>query len=274
MVFAKRDTIMLTVDDVASLIDGLAPSRLAEAWDNVGLLVGHRRRPVRRIMTCLTVTPNSAAEAIERKADVVISHHPLPFRALKRLTSDTVEGRLLLDLIAADVAIISPHTAFDSAVLGINERLAEGIGLSDIVPLVVADELIDQENVGTGRRGRAADGTSFDALVRRVKRFLDVQQVRVVGAADLAVRGVAVACGSGGPLLEAAIAASCNAMVTGETSFHTCLAAEAAGVALVLTGHYPSERFGIECLAEVVATQLPDVDVWACRREQDPIRIA
>ncbi|MFV2070101.1 MAG: Nif3-like dinuclear metal center hexameric protein [Pirellulales bacterium] len=263
---------MLTVDDVALLIDKLAPSQLAEDWDNVGLLVGHRRRPVRKIMTCLTVTPATATEAIERKVDVMVSHHPLPFRPLKRLTSDTIEGRLLLDLIAADVAIISPHTAFDSALLGINERLAEGIGLSDIVPLIPAVDFVEDNRVGAGRCGRLPAGTSLDQLVLRVKRFLALEHLRVVGPLDREVTRVAIACGSGGEFLDRARAAGCDGMLTGEASFHACLAAQSAGMGLVLAGHFASERFAVEYLAEVVAAQLPGIDVWACRREEDPIR--
>jgi len=263
---------MLTVDDVTSLLDKLAPCRLAEEWDNVGLLVGHRRRPVRTIMTCLTITPATATEAIERKVDLVISHHPLPFRPLKRLTSDTTEGRLLLDLIAADVAIVSPHTAFDSALLGINQRLAEGIGLSDIVPLIPAVDVGEESPVGAGRCGRLPVGTSFDELVLRVKRFLALEHLRVVGPLDRKITRVAIVCGSGGSLLDRAMAVACDGMLTGEASFHTCLAAQSHGMGLVLAGHFASERFAVECLAEVVAAQLPSVDVWACRREEDPIR--
>jgi len=76
------------------------------------------------LMTCLTITPASAAEAVAGRADLIVSHHPLPFRPLSRLTSETSEGRLLLELIGAKIAVFSPHTAFDSAQDGINQRLA------------------------------------------------------------------------------------------------------------------------------------------------------
>src|ERR1700677_733669 len=105
---------MATLADLIGFLEAFAPPSLAETWDNVGLLVGDRNRPAERVMTCLTVTRASADEAIAERADTIISHHPLPFRPLKRLTGDTHEGRLLLDLIAAGVAIYSPHTAFDS----------------------------------------------------------------------------------------------------------------------------------------------------------------
>ena len=88
---------MLTIQNVAGFLREFAPPDLAEEWDNVGLLVGDRNRPVQRVMTCLTVTFDSAAEAIERKADLIVSHHPIPFHAIQRLTTESTAGCLLLD---------------------------------------------------------------------------------------------------------------------------------------------------------------------------------
>src|SRR5438309_999218 len=99
---------MITVAAVIDHLERLAPTRLAADWDNVGLLLGDRAAPLSRIMTCLTVTPASAAEAVARQASLIVSHHPILFRAAKRLTSDSAEGRMLLDLIRAGVAVYSP----------------------------------------------------------------------------------------------------------------------------------------------------------------------
>ena len=99
---------MLEFEAIIAFLELLAPPRLAEEWDNVGLLVGDRGREAHRVMTCLTLTPDTAAEAVQEKADLVVAHHPLPFRSLKRLTTETTPGRLLLDLIAAQIAVYSP----------------------------------------------------------------------------------------------------------------------------------------------------------------------
>ena len=171
-----RTKTMLTIETVAAFLDHFAPARLAEDWDNVGLLVGDRRRTVRRVMTCLTITPASAAEAIEREADLIVSHHPLPFAALKRLTTDTTVGRLLLDLIAAQVGVYSPHTAFDSAAEGINQRLSAGLGLRGILPLVP-----HEEGQGTGRYGWLGEPVGLGQLAQRVKEFLSITGLQMVG---------------------------------------------------------------------------------------------
>jgi dinuclear metal center YbgI/SA1388 family protein len=261
---------MPRVSEVGEFLEEFAPSRLAEDWDNVGLLVGDARQEVARIMTCLTVTPASAEEAVREQVDLIVSHHPLPFRPLKQLTTANTPGRLLLRLIASGVAIYSPHTAFDSASSGINQRLAEALGMREIQPLIAAPE--DILGLGSGRMGRFPDAVPLQAVADRAKRFLALDGLQAVGAADRRIERVAVACGAAGEFLSAAANAECDLFVTGETSFHTLLEAEALDVAVLLLGHYGSERFAVEALAQVLAVHFPDVNVWPSRDEADPLR--
>jgi dinuclear metal center YbgI/SA1388 family protein len=260
---------MSTVAAVAAFLEQLAPCRLAEEWDNVGLLVGHREQRVEKLMTCLTVTPASAAEAVEAGADLIVTHHPIPFAAMKRLTDDSTPGRLLLELIAAHMAVYSAHTAFDSAGEGINQRLAEGVGLREIAPLSP-----HPEGQGAGRWGLLDDPLPLAELATRLRRFLKIERLQMVGRPEQTVRTVAVACGAAGEFLDAARGRGCDAMILGEARFHTCLEAEAIGVGLLLPGHFASERFAVAALAEVLAQRFPEVDVWASRQESDPLRWA
>src|SRR5258708_7078217 len=131
--------VMVTVATVADFLEQFAPTSLAADWDNVGLLLGDRDAAVQRIMTCLTVTPESAAEAIDAGAQIIVSHHPILFRAIKRLTTTTSEGRILLGLIRAGVAVYSPHTGFDNTRDGINEGLAKRLELTELEPLRRSD---------------------------------------------------------------------------------------------------------------------------------------
>jgi dinuclear metal center YbgI/SA1388 family protein len=259
---------MPTIAAVADFLESLAPLELAEGWDNVGLLLGDRRRPARRVMTCLTISGDSAAEAVAEKADLIVTHHPLPFRPTNRITTDTPDGRLLLSLLEAGVAVYSAHTAFDSAAAGINQRLAEGLGLQSIAPLTPSALAAD---LGTGRVGRLAKGGTLKSLIAAAKNFLGLEQVQVVGNLDAPIERLAIGCGSAGELLAAAEQAGCQAFVTGEARFHTALEAQARGLSLVLVGHYASERFGLETLAEQIAGQFSDIAVWASRQEQDPL---
>ena len=258
---------MVTLEMVTALLEQFAPRRLAEEWDNVGLLVGDRNRPVKRIMTCLTVTFPSAAEAVREQADLIVAHHPLPFAALKRLTNETTTGALLLDLIGAKIAVYSPHTAFDSAAEGINQRLAGGLKLRGITPL-----LPREDGLGAGRWGWLAEPLTLGQLARHVKKFLALERTRLVGDPERSVRTVAVACGAADEFLTTALSVGCDCLVTGESRFHTCLEAEAHSVGLILPGHFASERFAVEHLAELLAERFPELRVWASREERDPVR--
>ena len=126
---------MPTVADISDFLQAFAPLELAEEWDNVGLLLGDGADPAERIMTCLTVTPITAGEAIESRAGLIVSHHPILFRGCNRLAADSAEGKMLLSLIRAGVAVYSPHTAFDNTRGGINDLLADRLGLTNVRPL-------------------------------------------------------------------------------------------------------------------------------------------
>src|SRR5262245_41266707 len=132
---------MATVADICAHLDRFAPPTLAADWDNVGLLLGDGGADVQRILTCLTVTPAVVAEAIAEKANLIVSHHPILFRGGKRLSPASSEGRLLWPLARAGIAVYSPHTSFDNTDGGINDSLAKGIGLTDVVPLRRRDEV-------------------------------------------------------------------------------------------------------------------------------------
>ena len=126
---------MTTVADLTTWLEQFAPSRLAERWDNVGLLWGDPGAVVERVMTCLTVTPATAAEAIREQAALIISHHPILFRETKRIRADLPETGHLWQLARAGIAIASPHTAFDNTRDGINDILCQRLGLAEVAPL-------------------------------------------------------------------------------------------------------------------------------------------
>ncbi|SRR6056297_624794 len=262
---------MTKLDALCSSLAQMAPLALAESWDNVGLLVGRRSAEVDQVMTCLTITPEVVQEAIGRSVGLIVTHHPLPFQPLKKITSDSSTGQMLLSLIGAGVAVYSAHTAFDSAEQGINQSWVNRLGLQHSRPLVAADE--DAANpLGSGRYGELPAAMPLSDLVHRAARWVPADSIRFVGDPAATTKRVASACGSGGSFLADADRLGCDAMITGEATFHTCLDAKARGLALILIGHYHSERFAMERLADSLAAQHADLAVWASRAETDPIR--
>ena len=261
----------MLLDSVCRELATIAPLKLAESWDNVGLLVGDRAHPVKRVMTCLTITPNVVKEAVTKNVDLVIAHHPLPFKALQKITSDTVPGTMLLRLMNAGVAIYSAHTAFDSAVEGINQMWADSLQLTSVKPLVPQDPQDSSNDDGAGRVGKLPSPMPLEDLIQRLAVDVGATMPRRVGPSDQSVTKVAFACGSGGTFLSAAKCRGCDALITGEATFHACLEAESLGIGLGLLGHYWSERFAMERLAQQLAALVPTLEVWASESEHDPI---
>jgi dinuclear metal center YbgI/SA1388 family protein len=365
---------MITIATLVQYLEQLAPPERAAEWDNVGLLLGDRASVVERVMTCLTITPEVAQEAVDSKIQLLVTHHPILFKPVQRLTTDTPEGRMALSLVRAGVAVYSPHTAFDNAPGGINDLLAQKLNLSDVVPLRqrfgpqqykvvvfvpdkdlarVSDALfsagaghigqysqcsfrfsgtgtffgsestsptIGQKGrreevnewrlevicpeacisqavaalkaahsyeepafdiyplrpatcvVGAGRLGRLPEPITLAALARGVKSSLSAGMVQTVGDPNRSVARVAIACGAGGEFLIDAIGAKADVFLTGEVRFHDYLAAQAQGVALLLPGHYATERPGMEDLAARLQHRWPELQVWASKTEADPVQ--
>ena len=284
---------MPSVVEVAEALEAMFPLELAEEWDNVGLLVGDRNAAVERIMTCLTVTPEVADEASSEGVDLVVSHHPFPFHAERRWTVDTSSGRILATLMRAGVSVYSPHTAHDSALWGVNRQIAAMLGLCDISSLnrpvthapiastgmleglsKAAKESLAQElgiAIGSGRIGTLPSAVTLGQLVGQVCEMLKIHSLVHVGSSERIVRKVAIGCGAADDFIPVAAAVGADAMILGETRFHGALQAEQLDLALVMPGHYATERFAMEFLARRLAIIFPGATVWASAREVDPV---
>ncbi|MBX3421593.1 MAG: Nif3-like dinuclear metal center hexameric protein [Pirellulaceae bacterium] len=256
--------------DVCQWMARHAPLALSEVWDNTGLLLGDETHEVQRLQTCLTLTDDSVDEALQCNAQMVIVHHPLPFKPLSRLTTGSHTGKLLWRLATHSISVYSPHTAWDSAAGGINAMLADMLQLSAVQPLIPSPKE-DYRDWGTGRIGRLARPLALSEIVQKLTQMIPGSRRRGVDAGR-PISQVALACGSGGSLLEPAVEAGCDLLVTGEASFHTCLEAQAAKVSLVLMGHFASERFSLEVLAQRLSRDFPAIEAWASQRESDPIQ--
>lgn len=126
---------MTTIADITRWLDSFAPPHLAESWDNTGLLLGDPSAACKKIMTCLTLTPDSAREAAQEKADLVVSHHPILFKPTRTLRADDPAHAPVWTLARSGIALYSPHTAFDNTADGINDSLANLLGLVNLQPL-------------------------------------------------------------------------------------------------------------------------------------------
>jgi dinuclear metal center YbgI/SA1388 family protein len=260
---------------ILSFLQDLAPLELAESWDNVGLLWGDDSVSVTRVLTCLTLTRDVAAEAVDRGAGLIVSHHPVLFHPVRQLTIATPQGRLLLDVARHGIAVYSAHTAYDSAAAGINHQLVQRLELQSIGVLRASPRFADLANpadrLGAGRFGTLGRTRTLRDFVADVRTRLEVTRIDYVGPPDAEISRVAIACGSGGDFIGDALTHGCEALVTGEARFHDCLDARERGLALVLVGHFASERPAMLQLAEQISAGFPTLTVWASEVETDPI---
>lgn len=257
------------VEGVCQYLERLAPVRLAETWDNVGLVVGRKSQQVERIITCLTLTEDVAEEAIQASAQLVITHHPILFRATKRIDDSSVEGRILLALIEKGVAVYSPHTAYDSAADGINQQFAEAIGLQDIQAVRKTPA---ESTLGAGRFGTLRSPETREAFAEKILGTLNATHLEACWA-NPTISRIAVACGAAADFLTDAIQLNCDTFITGEARFHSILESRAAGVNLILTGHYFSERRAVEQLAGKIQIEFPELLVFASEKESNPTQL-
>ncbi len=264
---------MPILDEICTSMAAIAPLKLAESWDNVGLLVGDRAVHISRVMTCLTVSPDLVDEAIANRVDLIVVHHPLPFKPISKITTDSVTGQMLWRLIGAKIAVYSAHTAFDSAAGGINQLWAQDLGLSSIEPLIPNEHVNASESmiVGAGRCGRLAKPMTLADLATRAAEICDSRSVEIVGSSDCRVAKVASACGSGGSFVSAAKRRGCDALVSGEATYHQAIEARSIGLGLILVGHFSSERFAMDRLAARLSDEFAELAVFTSKVESDPL---
>ena len=265
-------TALTTVADVIGHLERMAPPSLAEPWDNCGLQVGAMDWAVRRIWVALDPLPEVVAAACADGADLLVTHHPLIFKALTRVDLGTPTGRIIAQALAAGLAIYAAHTNLDSAADGLNDVLARHLGVSPRAPLAVSVGGATPSDVGLGRIGRLDRPVALGELARRVCRQLAIDQACIVGDPDRAVHHVALCSGSGGSLVGAFLAGPADVFITGEIRYHDAQDILAAGRCAIDIGHFASERIMIQDVARRLQLALGDVNInlTACTLEKDP----
>lgn len=262
----------MNVGDFLAALDALAPERLAEEWDNVGLMVGRRDRAVTRVLVALDLRGSVLDEAGATGADLVLVHHPPIFPALSAVSDQRTAGALVLRAAEQRIAVVAAHTNLDSAEGGLNDIMAAALGMRDTAPLVPR---ADDPSVGLGRVGQV-DGTMLGALAQGAVAALTTRGANIGMAGDPSapVHTVAVCTGSGASLIPDARAAGADAYVTGDLKYHDADAAE--GLALVNLAHGAVEqhcmRLWTPLLAEALAPS--GVDVAFATVDTDPWREA
>ena len=271
----------ICVADIVALMERVAPPFLAESWDNCGLQVGDSRWPVKSVTVALDPLLPVIQSAVDQQSDMVITHHPLIFKPLRKIDLSTSEGKIIAAALNARLAIYTAHTNLDSAREGINDVLARSIGLDQLVPMVPAqrpagspDSGSDPVGQGMGRIGVLTEDITVSQWARKIKEKLGLKTVKVAGPKEQIVRRAAVCSGSGGSLLSDFMASGADVFVSGDLHYHDARAVEEAGRALIDIGHFASEHLMVEALVKRLKQAVSDagwnIRILPCRIERDP----
>lgn len=245
---------MSTIRDVYEHLHSIAPFQYQENYDNAGLILGNPNNEVTGVITCLDSTEEVIDEAIALGANLVVAHHPIVFRGLKRFTGQNYIEKTVIKAIKNDIAIIAIHTNLDNVINhGVNERIAQQIGLVDINPLAVKNE-IDQSNgaVGSGVIGELATEEKELVFLKHLKTRMNAQLVKHTNLLGKPIKKVAVCGGVGGFLLGHAIRAGADIFITSDYKYHEFFDANDQ-IIIADIGHYESEQFTINLLHEIIS---------------------
>ena len=272
-----------TVADIIKVMETMAPLRLAEEWDNVGLQVGQLDWPVRSIWVALDPLYDVVDGACRNGVDLLITHHPLIFSPLRCINFDTPVGSVIQAAAGHKLAIFAAHTNFDSAADGINDVLAFRIGLEDLTVLKRGDHpgedsaTDDMQKQGLGRVGELKETMELLPFALSIKEKLGLKYIKFAGKPDLPVRRAAVCSGSGSSLMKDFYSSGAQVFISGDLRYHDAREVEALNLGLIDMGHFASEYLMVEVLAKrldkILAADGKDIKVEACRLENDPFLV-
>ena len=259
-----------TIKEVVDALERFAPLPLQEGWDNAGLQVGlTETQEVSGALLCLDVTEDVVDEAIAKGCNVIVSHHPLIFRPLKHICDQNFVQRAVRKAIKNDVAVVSMHTNMDNAPGGVNFRIAEKMGMTDIA-FFGPEKTVGETTGGSGVIGTLAEPLAAEAFLKMLKTTFGVACVHANELLQRPIRRVAICGGAGAFLLDDAISAGADAFVTGEMHYHDYFAHEQQ-VQIAVIGHYESELFTSEVFRDIIAEACPDVTCHIATTVTNPI---
>lgn len=238
-------------------LEYLAPQKYACDWDNPGLLAGRHDKEVKKIMIVLDVTDQVLAEAIDHQIDLIISHHPLIFKAIKQVNDQNFISNRILKLIQNDISYYAMHTNFDVAPGGMADLAAAKIKLSE---LSVLDILSEQDGVcyGIGRVGKLDPEVTLKTLAGQVKEAFSLPFVTVYGMADgnKVLERAAISPGAGNSMVAAALKTSAQVLITGDIGHHTGIDAVAQGLLVIDAGHYGLEHIFMDYMESYIKNEI------------------
>ncbi len=244
--------------EIMSRLEVLSPVQFAQDWDNVGLLLGREDKEIQKVYIALDATDEVVEEAIAYHADMLLTHHPLIFRPVKRITASDFIGRRLLKMAQADLCYYAMHTNFD--VLGMADAAADELELKNpqVLSVTYEDEIAKE---GIGRYGKLDVSMTLAEFAEYVKKTFRLSNVIVYGDSETILETAAVLPGSGSDEIKEALEAGVDVLVTGDINHHAGIDALAQGLNIIDAGHYGLEKIFLPYMKDFFVRNMPGITV-------------
>ena len=257
-----------TISELTTYLESIAPFHYQEDYDNSGLLVGDPNTEITGVMIALDATEAVIDEAVAKGCNLLVAHHPIIFRGLKRLTGRNYVERVVIKAIREDVALYAIHTNLDNVYRqGVNAKIAEKLGLTNTRILLPRPGEVE---IGAGLIGFLPEPVAETDFLLQVKTALRVSCMRHTALRNRSVRSVAVCGGSGSFLLPEALRAGADVFVTADFKYHEFFDAEGRLV-IADIGHYESEQFTIELLYQIIREKFPTFALHCTKVNTNPV---
>ena len=240
----------MKVKDIINIIEEFAPLSIQESWDNSGLCIGSPEDEVSSVLLGLDCTPELVDEAIACGADMIVTHHPLIFSGLKKISPENQIGEVVMKAIRAGIAVYAAHTNADKVIAGVSGAMAARLGLENV-------EILDEDGDGTGLGvvGDFKKPMTVDEAVIYIKEKFDLKVVKASKPIEGLISRVAMCGGSGGSLIGKAVASGAQLYISGDISYHNFFTQK--GFMLMDIGHYESEKEIVEILFSLIKKNFP-----------------
>ena len=243
---------------VIELLEKQSPKSYACDWDNVGLLVGREDKEIQKIYIALDATDEAIEEAIANGADMLLTHHPMIFKGMKRVTQEDFIGRRIIRLIQNDMVYYAMHTNFD--VMGMADLAADYLGISDTRVLEITS-VSETGEEGIGRYGSLKKEMTVRECCEEVKQAFSLENVKVFGDLERKVKTAAISPGSGKSVISNALQAGVDVLITGDIDHHEGLDAVAQNMTVIDAGHYGVEHIFIPYMEQYLKREAKELEI-------------
>lgn len=257
---------MSRVNDIINEMEKIAPTYLKESFDNVGLMVGNRDKEVKKVLLALDCTLNVIEEGKRNNVDLIITHHPLIFRKPSSITTDTLQGKKIIELIKNDISLYSSHTNLDSVEGGLNSTIVSILGFEGGA---LIETNSNNPKAGLGRVVALKEKISLGELVEKIKLKLNIKNLRVVKGKN-EIFNVAIINGSGQDFIGKAMSMGADCIITGDTTYHFASDYKEMGISIIDVGHFASEQIVFFEVMNTLKYKFKDVEFLTSKVEEDP----